>query len=247
MKAQNCTRFHPNSSGLGNNYVFWFHQGKFSKSTYSGFKTQSDYLFTYLKLARIPKNIHEADICLVSSKITGSPAMLFKEILSRPLNCGKSKAKRTGTFCSKNQNKNNNKQQLIMFKQNNNGALYTCKTQVIRTCKLQAKLVFIEPTPFTNPAPLNGAIYTCRTQVIRTCKLQAKLFFIEPTPLTNPAPLNGALYTCRTQVISACKLQARFSFIEQAPFTNPAPLKRARKFKLHGMQSKSNSSSKNDR
>jgi hypothetical protein len=52
VKAQNCTRFHPNSSSLGNNDVFWFHQGKFSKSTYSGFKTQSDYLFTYLKLAR---------------------------------------------------------------------------------------------------------------------------------------------------------------------------------------------------
>jgi hypothetical protein len=113
----------------------------------------------------------------------------------------------------------------------------------------------------------NGALNTRRTQVICTCKLQAKLFFIEQTPLTNPAPLNGALYTCRTQVIRTCKLQAKFSFIEQTPFTNPAPLKRARKFKPHGMQSKSlkfivnsghpfeglghtlepNSSSKNDR
>jgi hypothetical protein len=49
-------------------------------------QNQSDYLFTYLKLARTPKNIHEADICLVSSKIMGSTAASLKEILSRPPN-----------------------------------------------------------------------------------------------------------------------------------------------------------------
>jgi hypothetical protein len=49
---------------------------------------------------------------------------------------------------------NNNNKQLIMIKQNNNRALYTCRTQEKCTCKLQAKLPFIEPAPFTNPAPL---------------------------------------------------------------------------------------------